>query len=479
MNYNEIFTAHQPSNGRAVLRSTNGGVSFTDMTNDARTHPVGIHPDQHALVFDPANPDGFFESNDGGIVRVEGPYVDKSASCDTRGLTAQQLADCHHWLSAIPSTIDSLSAGLNTLQFQSVSVSPFGSEKGLLGGTQDNGTWAFAAKAGDGGDKAFESVGGDGGQSGFDAVSTAIDYHSYYAPQHDVNFHGTNPNAWDWISDRLLGSGDAASFYTPFTADPVVGGTVFDGLQHVFRSTDHGGDAAYEDKVCNELTGTFAGVCGDFTPLGNAKVDDNPNSKTYLAVSKNDSGDLTGSHYGTARAGGYIVALSRSTTDTHTMWAATRTGRVFLSRNIDAADRTQVSYKRVDTANTPGRFVSGIAIDPADPYHAFVSYSGYSAYSPGGHVYEVRVNRANGNATWTDRSGNLGDLPVTGLVRAANGDLYASTDFGVLRLPTGSGTWSAPATGLPAVTVYGLTIDARGKRLYAATHGRGVYVLKL
>ena len=27
MNYDEIFTAHQPSNGRAIIRSTDAGVS--------------------------------------------------------------------------------------------------------------------------------------------------------------------------------------------------------------------------------------------------------------------------------------------------------------------------------------------------------------------------------------------------------------------------------------------------------------------
>ena len=30
--------------------------------------------------------------------------------------------------------------------------------------------------------------------------------------------------------------------------------------------------------------------------------------------------------------------------------------------------------------------------------------------------------------------------------------------------------------GLPSVAVYGLTLDESGKRLYAATHGRGWYV---
>ncbi len=53
MNYDElpVFGGNGRSNGRAVMRSTDAGVSFTDMTNDAQNPPLGMHPDQHAIVF--------------------------------------------------------------------------------------------------------------------------------------------------------------------------------------------------------------------------------------------------------------------------------------------------------------------------------------------------------------------------------------------------------------------------------------------
>jgi len=44
------------SNGRAVQRSTDAGVHFTDMTNDTQSPPYGMHPDQHAAVFAPGHP---------------------------------------------------------------------------------------------------------------------------------------------------------------------------------------------------------------------------------------------------------------------------------------------------------------------------------------------------------------------------------------------------------------------------------------
>ena len=74
----------------------------------------------------------------------------------------------------------------------------------------------------------------------------------------------------------------------------------------------------------------------------------------------------------------------------------------------------------------------------------------------------------------------MGDLPVTAIVRDDNtGDLYAGTDFGVLRLPSGSSTWLAAGTGLPNVEVAGLKIVPSARVLYAATHGRSAWSLKL
>lgn len=451
MQYDEIFTSKQPSNGRAVQRSTDAGRSFTDMTNDSTGN--GLHPDQHAIAFAGG---ATFLASDGGMNRLSGGFTSASASCDSRGLSATQLADCRAWLAAIPVRNTPINKGLQTLQFQSVTVSPNGNE--VLAGAQDNGTWSFKQQ----GQQGFESVGGDGGQSGFDAVNASTVYHSYYSPQHDVNFRGSEPTGWNWISDPLLASGEAASFYTPLTADPKVGGTAFDGLQHVWRTKDNGGSRAYLEEHCNEFTGDFSEVCGDWVPLGQ---------------------DLTGTAFGTDKSGGYVVAITRSTTDNGTMWVATRRGRVFVTHNADAADPRAVVFTRIDSASTPTRFVSGIALDPADAGHAVISYSGYDAYARAagtapGHVFDVRATAA--GATFADVSGDLGDLPVTSVTTdPGSGAVYLGTDFGVLAAPGVSATTSWQSVpGLPVVAVYGLTYDPAKRTVYAATHGRGVWAAK-
>ena len=53
------------------------------------------------------------------------------------------------------------------------------------------------------------------------------------------------------------------------------------------------------------------------------------------------------------------------------------------------------------------------------------------------------------------------------------------TDFGVLRRPRGSSVWVQAAPGLPQVSVYGLTLAQSAHVLYAATHGRSAYAIRL
>ncbi len=144
MNYDELqaFGGPGSSNGRSIVRSADAGVHVTDMTNDGKVHSNGLHPDQHALVFvrTGQGKQVFFSASDGGIWRQQGPYVDRSSDCGARGLIGPERVDCEQYLSAIPSLNQSLNKGLQTLQFQSTSVTP--GDAGIIqGGTQDNGTW--------------------------------------------------------------------------------------------------------------------------------------------------------------------------------------------------------------------------------------------------------------------------------------------------------------------------------------------------
>ena len=456
--YGEV---HGVSNGRGVALSTDAGVSFTDMTMDGTDpiHPNGIHPDQHFLVTNPSNPLQFFESSDGGIIRSSGAVTDISANCAPRGIIGDTLARCQQLLSRVPTLLQSMNKGLNTLQFQSLSVSPFNVNV-VQGGTQDNGTWQTTGNP----NKWLNTIFGDGGQSGFDAANQHFRFHTFFAPQVDVNFSDGDTIDWNWIADPIVG--DPSQFYIPILTDPVVSGTMFAGTVWAYRTKTHGmGSMSLSEfrSHCNEFTGDFAVTCGDWAKLGVLR--------------------LTSSAFGN-RAGGNVAALSRGTGDTSTLWAATTTGRVFISKNADTDPASSVTFTRLDStvSNSPNRFVSGISVDPANANHAWISYNGFNASTPAvpGHVFEVTYDPVAMTGTWTDRSFDLNDIPITNVaLDSVTGDVYGSSDFGVFLLPRGATSWSLAAPGMPNVEVTGLTIVPGARKLFAASHGLSAWVLNL
>ena len=467
------------SNGRAIQRSADAGVNFTDMTID--TNGVSLHPDEHAIAATPFNPDIVFIGNDGGVWRLNGTFSDASSQCGSRGLTGADSTDCQNWLSAIPTSITSMNAGLATLQFESLSVNVQSPLNQIMGGTQDNGTQAFDSNRSP---NWFVTIFGDGGNSGINIANPEIRMHTFFsqigASQIDVNFHFNdspftfgfpgNEIGWDWVGDPGSLSGENMSFYIPVRTDPKVSGTWFFGAQHVWRTQDNGGDPAFLDAHCSLFFGDlpFTGACGDWVKIGQ---------------------DLSSTDFGTDKtpgANGYVVAISRAASDNGTLWAATRRGRVFVASNADNATASAVTFYRIDTSSQPERFVSGIDVDPANPNHAFVTYSGYNAYATAagtatGHIFEVTYNPTTHAATWSgDLASNLGDQPITGIaVDWQTKTTYVSTDFGVFARRSGKTNWQKGGNGLPPVAVYGLSIDLGSRVLYAATHGRSAWVLNL
>ena len=236
--------------------------------------------------------------------------------------------------------------------------------------------------------------------------------------------------------------------------------------------SDWGGDQAYLEANCPEFTTSASQLgCGDFVTIGPAGATELTDQLNFPAPGI----------YGNTRRGSALSWIQRTPSNTGTAWVSTGAGRVFVSDNVNAAEGAVVWHRVDPVTNDPGRFIDSIAIDPANPHHTWISYSGYNVNTPAtpGHVFEVTWT-GSGAATWVDRSFNLPDFPVTGLVRDdVTGDLYASSDFGVMKLPFGTTSWVVAGSGLPNVEVAGLTLVSKERVLYAATHGRSAWSLTL
>ncbi len=318
---------------------------------------------------------------------------------------------------------------------------------------------------------------GDGGPTGID-IDGKAHYHQYSGVSLQVNWDGIDPTPghWMWISDSMRASGRGRFLL------PAAHGRPRRQPDRVLRDAAR---LAHEDgrrcepgrdfmrAHCDPLFGDLAGIpnsgCGDLVALGGTAGD-------LAAGPDSDKGG------GNA---GYVVRMTRvGARHRHDVGRHPPRPRVHhAERGRRAGVRSDVHPHR--HAAQPTRFVSGISVDPADKFHAIVSFTGYAAYTPGqpGHVFDVRFNPGTGTATWTDLTSNLGDQPVTDVAYdGVTGDIYAATDFGVDRLPQGSTTWDLAGHHQSGAAVYGLTLLPRpnGERfLYAATHGRGAWRLDL
>jgi hypothetical protein len=505
--------------------SGNPGPGFPTSPAACLRAPNLMHPDQHAIAFNASDPSIFFAGSDGGLMRpatsselaslgAESTSVlsNYASSCSVRVFlsTFAEFLGCTRMNSAVPTRLISMNRGLRTLQYQIFAYNPT-NPGDITGGTQDNGTFerrvtpvALGGTGGDGSSQTdiwTEIIDGDGGWSGFDPSNPNRRFNWFSAPFGAVNYDNANEQETHWFIDTVPVFADPIApesflFYPPRVADPAVGGTFFTGARHVWRTQDWSNQAVISNPLndCDTRSGSLTLNCGDLQPMGGPS-------------GTNNAGGLTGTFYGADRTLGNVTADEPAKTDANTMWASTTTGRLFITQNRNCGTPTNaacVVWTRLDSlaANSPGRYISGIYVNPANPLQAFVSYLGYNSATPAtpGHVFRVDYNPVGPTATFTNLNVEAGlgafpntgggDLPVTDIVRDdRNGNLYASTDFGVLKGSGGvAGAWSVFGTGLPMVEVAGLTIvmpNSVGGQLactgtsqnpcfpaiYAATHG--------
>jgi hypothetical protein len=494
--YNENNRGTGRSNGRAVLLSTDAGATFTDMTEDdaSSTHPGALHPDHHALVVNPRNYQQFFDFGDGGVVRSNGVFVNDAGDCTAPPhsfAVPSRVAFCQMVLSRVPQRLDAINNGLRTLHFYQVEYDRSNPER-LAGGTQDNGSWETI------GDRAtwLNINVADGGHNAFDAPGGNPDFAltGWQQGQLEVRYSPMDSKDVVWISDTLFVfyGNEAAPFIANAITDPVTPGWIWTGREHVFRSTNygrnHGITVEKHREHCNVWTGdgdidedgTYeppTDLCDDFRPLGDPTA----------------NGRLTSTAYGADRivAGGHVAAVERAYSDTGTLWAATSTGRVFISKNADAADPATVTFTRLDSLDTddPPRYPTAIFVDRQNPNRALITYSGYNSKTPDtpGHVFEVIYTPATGNspagAAFTSLDGHaingFGDIPANSVIETPRGTIYVGTDYGVVVKQPNSPVWRLPAAGLPNVNVADLVYVPEKDTLYAATHGQGIWQLKV
>ncbi|WP_432169015.1 glycosyl hydrolase [Streptomyces sp. 1222.5] len=383
------------------------------------------HSDQHGVAIGRHHGKSYvYVGNDGGVYK--------------RPVDGSQDASGHatDWTSLNDGTID-------TLQYYSVGIGKDPDRGGLsvTGGLQDNGQSVLRSD-----DKVMGSnFGGDGGDTLTDpgnGCNIAEEY-VYLAVQVTQN---CAVNDGSWVSDPAK----ATSY----------------GVAPPDNAT---GEARFIAPLAADLKNPAAWVAGG----------------RHVWVQNHGYAIRSGSEWTGAHdfgAGRYATAVAASGGRIYAAWCGPCNNQGF-ARGIAVGNADGTGWHDITLpvdGTVPNRYLSGFAVDPKNADHVFLAVNGFSRHwteGPGagvGHVFES----TNGGTTWKDISANLPDVPTDSALVTADGGLAVATDLGVVYRAPGRTTWQRVGD-LPAVAVLQLKTSPDGGTLYAATHGRGIYSVRL
>jgi hypothetical protein len=378
------------------------------------------HPDQHSVAIGRYHGKRFVVvGDDGGTYRrpVRG-------SADASGHATD-------WTSLNDGTID-------VLQYYSVGAGWDRHGVAISGGLQDNGESILRP-----GDRVMGSnFGGDGGDTIVDPRNGCNIAEEYvYLDIWVTNNCAVNDGSWRTDPSKATSyevappdaETGAARFIAPITMDPRDTRTWIAGGQHVWLNTN-----GFAIRSGEEWRSLF--------DLGEGHV------ATAVATS---GGLVYAGWCGPCNNQGFTRGIAVGRTD--------GTGWHQLTLPVDGT--------------IPNRYVSGFDVDRRDPRHVVVAINGFSrkwTEGPGagvGHVFESR----DAGEHWTDISSNLPDVPSNTVKMIPGGGLALGTDTGIFYRSPRTGKWSVLGRNLPTTTTLQLKTGPTGLRLYAATHGRGIW----
>jgi hypothetical protein len=211
-NYNMTIAVHPTDENHVLIGGTNlfrtrdgfqtvaaaadGWIGGYAIADDISSY-ANNHPDHHALVFDPNNPNKLYNGNDGG--------VDVVNDITTVGPVA--------WTS--------LNNSYNVTQFFQASIARTAGDNRIAGGTQDNGSPFFTFD----GTTTSASVDQSTGDGAVQYLGTNILYSS--AQNGGVNYYELNNGTLQYMEAAKPCDGCGQLFVHPYTVDPVGEQTVF------------------------------------------------------------------------------------------------------------------------------------------------------------------------------------------------------------------------------------------------------------
>ncbi len=165
-----------------------------------------------------------------------------------------------------------------------------------------------------------------------------------------------------------------------------------------------------------------------------------------------------------------ISALTVSAVNDQNIYAGTTDANVWRSTNAGT------TWTNV-TAALPNRYVTCVRASPNTPNTVYVSHSGYRANDFTPHLHKS----TNNGTTWTSIAGNLPNVGINSVLGYPGSDqiLFVATDAGVYATRNGGQFWDRVGTNMPVFAVYDLDLDLVNRRLVAGTFARSIQTFAL
>jgi photosystem II stability/assembly factor-like uncharacterized protein len=346
-----------------------------------------IHPDQHAIAFDPGNANIIYVGCDGGLYRS-----------NDRG---------QNW--------QSLNNGLAITEIEYIAHDP-GSARWLLGGTQDNGSIRY------GGASVWDHVAdGDGGDCSVNRINPDTVFHSYYGMGMERSTTKGNFGSFSWVGPNVP-QGYQALFYPPQESN---GNTLAQAGQSIFISRDNGTNWTERGLPGNVVASAMYIPTPDLVFVGT--TNGSLFRLTWSGSSWSNPQSLV-----SPRAGAWISDIFVDPSNLSRLWVTSSQfggGRVFRSDNGGANWIDQ-------SAGLPNLPINAVAVDPWDANRVWV------AADLG--VYESR----NGGASWSVFGLGLPNVLVADLLFHPHARLLraGTRNRGVWQLPV-DGELTQPICG--------------------------------
>jgi photosystem II stability/assembly factor-like uncharacterized protein len=421
--YNEIYADPHKfdrvySLDTRMMVSEDGGKTFERLGEQWK------HVDNHALEFDPDDPDHLIIGSDGGLYET----WDRGKSYD-------------------------FFANLPTTQFYKVAVSNDEPFYYVYGGTQDNNTQGGPSRTtnvhGIRNSDWFITVGGDGFDPAVDPEDPNIVYSQWQygglirfdrrtgelidiKPQPEQE---GPPLRWNWDSALLI--------------SPHAASRIYYSAQILFQSDDRGD--------------TWRAISPDLTRnMDRNRLEIMGRVWSVDAVAKNRST----SFYGT------IVALTESPLVEGLLYVGTDDGL------IQVTEDGGTNWRRIDkVGDVPEMtYVNDLETSLHDPNTVFAVFNNHKMGDFKPYVYRS----TNRGGSWTSITG---DLPERGSVSSIAQDLvnpnllFVGTKFGVFFTVDGGGKWVQLKGDMPTIAIRDVELQRRENDLVLASFGRGFFIL--